>query len=393
MPGERSYWGTTKPPPGTIIDPGHDLTQKLVAYWPLHDGAGYPDDIWGNYPLTPAGAPTPDIGAHGGAAIKLHGSPDVYSSSTITDAFAGQPRITISAWGYRAATTDSFIVGWSPTTHFRCYFIWYLDGNVYWTVDGGPGADSNPNCTLAGIGWHHFVMSYDGARSGVARIAAYIDGVPRTLTPSTSPPGATLNTAANLGNFLIGKDVSNTIWATGRVEDVAVWAARSLTATDARDLYQQPYAMFAPPVWRRSFIPVSAQLAAPTSDISAGGWTPSTGASLFGVLDETVRDDADYVISSRNPSSDTFEVKFAAVTDPNVSTGYKLRYTLGKASSSMGRIDSTVSLVQGTTIIVTYTHTDIPATTTLYTQTLTGGQADSITDHSDLRYRRTDTVV
>lgn len=333
MPGERSYWGATKPPPGTIIDPGHDLTQKLVAYWPLSDGAGYPDDIWGNYPLTAAGAPTLDIGAHGGAAIKLHGSPDVYSSSTITDAFAGQPRMSISGWGYRAATTDSFIVGWSPATHFRCYFIWYLDGNVYWTVDGGPGADSNPNCTLPGIGWHHFVMSFDGARSGIARVAAYIDGVPRTLTAGASNPGATLNTAANLGNFLIGKDVSNTIWATGRVEDVAVWAGRALTAVDARDLYQQAYAMFAAPVWRRYFIPVpTVQIAVPIADISAGGWTPSTGTDLYAMTDEAVADDSDYDQSATTPTNDVMEVQVTSLTDPASSSGHVVRYRLRKGS-------------------------------------------------------------
>lgn len=44
----------------------------------------------------------------------------------------------------------------------------------------------------------------------------------------------------------------------------------------------------------------TSQFARPSSDVTTAGWTPSTGASLFGTLDETSPDDADYVSS---PSS------------------------------------------------------------------------------------------
>lgn len=37
------------------------------------------------------------------------------------------------------------------------------------------------------------------------------------------------------------------------------------------------------------------QYSRPSADVAAGGWTPSTGTSLFSTLDETVADDADYI--------------------------------------------------------------------------------------------------
>ena len=50
-------------------------------------------------------------------------------------------------------------------------------------------------------------------------------------------------------------------------------------------------------------------------------------------------------------------------------------------------INLVVYLVQGTTTIASWTHNDIAATYTDAEQTLTSGEADSITNYSDLRVR------
>jgi hypothetical protein len=123
---------------------------------------------------------------------------------------------------------------------------------------------------------------------------------------------------------------------------------------------------------------VSVQLLRPTSDITTGTWTPSTGASLFGVLDETPFDDADFITTS---ASSICEVKYSAGTDPVSSTGHIIRY---RAKGTSGTL--TVSLYQGATLIATQT----PTLTTSYqtfTMTLSSGEANSITDYTDLRLR------
>lgn len=129
----------------------------------------------------------------------------------------------------------------------------------------------------------------------------------------------------------------------------------------------------------------------PTSDITAGTWTPSTGATLFGTLDEVTPDDTDYDQSALSPASaDIMEVKLSAMTDPVSSVNHFVSYRYEKlipATLGTGnRIDLTVRLRQGTTNLVSWTHTDIGAVTQA-TQTLSGAVSDSITDYSDLRVR------
>jgi VanZ family protein len=99
------------------------------------------------------------------------------------------------------------------------------------------------------------------------------------------------------------------------------------------------------------------------------------------MLDETTFSDADYVYVN---SDSTMEVKFASVSDPATSSGHKVRYRI----KGNGVATITVSLRQGaSTEIASWSHTTASTTTTAYEQTLTSGQADSITDYADLRLR------
>ena len=130
------------------------------------------------------------------------------------------------------------------------------------------------------------------------------------------------------------------------------------------------------------------QFARPASDVTAGNWVPSTGGSLFATIDESVADDADYDRSPMSPpTASIMEVKLGSLTDPNVSTGHVVRYRISKDQAGGDRIDMTVRLVQGTTVIASWTHNDIPATPQTFEQTLTTTQTDSITDYTNLRLR------
>ncbi len=74
------------------------------------------------------------------------------------------------------------------------------------------------------------------------------------------------------------------------------------------------------------------------------------------------------------------------MSDPLVSQGHTISYRYKKNAPGGDQIDLTVRLVQGTTVIASWTHTNIDALTQV-TQILTGAQADSITDYTDLRLR------
>lgn len=122
------------------------------------------------------------------------------------------------------------------------------------------------------------------------------------------------------------------------------------------------------------------QIAAPIADISAGAWGPSTGASLSAALDEASADDADYI--SVSVANSVCEVRLASLGDPAVSSSHTLRYRLSSPVSASIRI----TLMQGAVQIAQWTEATTPALTT-YSHTLSGAEADAITDYSNLRVR------
>lgn len=140
---------------------------------------------------------------------------------------------------------------------------------------------------------------------------------------------------------------------------------------------QTPPVSWGAPVVRIGWPVVTAQYARPTSDVSAGTWTASSGSDLFAMLDETTANDTDYIVTT---GTSTCEVALGTMSDPSSSSGHIVRYRISAASGGI-----TVRLRQGTTTIATWTHATAPTSLTTYEQTLTGGEADSITDYTTLR--------
>lgn len=128
-----------------------------------------------------------------------------------------------------------------------------------------------------------------------------------------------------------------------------------------------------------------ATIARPSSDISSSGWSASSGADLFAMLDEVTPDDADYIIASTVGA--VCEIGLSAVADPGTSSGQVMRYRLWSPTGN----GATVKLKQGATTIATWTHATLPTTATLYTQALTAGECDAITNYSALSIEVTST--
>lgn len=153
---------------------------------------------------------------------------------------------------------------------------------------------------------------------------------------------------------------------------------RVLSATEHLSLHVNPWQIF-----RQSprFISVlatgSVQLLSPISDVSAGDWLPSTGTDLYATVDESSYGDTDYIYAT---SATTCTLALASGGDPGVSTGHKLSYRLLAGSGAV-----TVTLKQSTTTVVSWGPHTLTGAAQSFTQTLTGGQADSITDYSALR--------
>jgi len=121
---------------------------------------------------------------------------------------------------------------------------------------------------------------------------------------------------------------------------------------------------------------------APDGDVSAGNWTPSTGGTLWGTIDEGNPSDADYDVNI-NAAGGFFEVSLPNPPDPSMSSGHYVNYRIEGGTGSM-----VVSLRQGAgTQIASWTHDPAPSVPTTFSQVLSAAETDAITDYTDLRLR------
>src|SRR3990170_7358280 len=126
-----------------------------------------------------------------------------------------------------------------------------------------------------------------------------------------------------------------------------------------------------------------AQLARPDGDIT------NTGNGGFADIDETTPSDSDFWWGDNN-QADELEVSLSNVTDPVSSSGHTFRYRIAKTNA--GAVDGggnavtvTARLMQGTTQRATDTAKTATGDWTQYAYTLSGAEADAITDYADLR--------
>lgn len=121
-------------------------------------------------------------------------------------------------------------------------------------------------------------------------------------------------------------------------------------------------------------------VARPDSDVSAGSWTT---APLWQKIDEVVPDDASTQISAPFATDTTCEIGLSDLVDPGASGGHVLRVRHRTTSAFEGW---TFQLWQGGSQIFS---AGITSDTTYATSefTLSGAQADSITDYADLRLK------
>jgi hypothetical protein len=118
--------------------------------------------------------------------------------------------------------------------------------------------------------------------------------------------------------------------------------------------------------------------------VSNQGWTP---VPAFAQIDEVTADDGDFVQSPPAPNNAVLEVGLTPGSDPLLSTGHVVTYRIRKNQPGGAQINITVSLMQGATTIASWTHTNLGSEWQTFTQTLTGSQADTITDYAGLSLR------
>ena len=131
------------------------------------------------------------------------------------------------------------------------------------------------------------------------------------------------------------------------------------------------------------------QFARPDGLVSSNGtWT-----GTFASINEATPNDATLLASPSGPTTSNFyEVSLTDVDVPGVLTGIAFRYRYAKSGNNSGKITNlAVELRQGTTVIASQSHSNIPGVDGSGWQqaslTLTAPQAALITNFADLRLR------
>ena len=136
--------------------------------------------------------------------------------------------------------------------------------------------------------------------------------------------------------------------------------------------------------------PGATQLLAPSADSVDGTWTDQGGGTaLAAAIDELTPSDSDYIQSVSAPSNAGCRVKLATGSDPSASTGHIIHWRVQRSGS--GTLGMTVVLKQGGgnslgagTTIASFTRNSIGVGFSTFDETLSGAQADAITDYADL---------
>jgi len=125
------------------------------------------------------------------------------------------------------------------------------------------------------------------------------------------------------------------------------------------------------------------QFARPDGTVSGTGWATGDHTDI----DEVSRDDADFTTSLALGKNDidVWIVTQSDVTDPQTSDNHFVNYTFRQGSLVDNDVILDVKLLQGATVIASWTESSLTASFQQSNQTLSTAQADSITNYNDLR--------
>ena len=127
------------------------------------------------------------------------------------------------------------------------------------------------------------------------------------------------------------------------------------------------------------------QYARPTSDIATNGWLGTSGGALYLDVDEVTRNDADYIYSPNNPTTQQFEMKFSTPTGTLGTTDNYWDYAL-EARHLNTTFD--FDLVQNTTVLDSWSEAvTAGAGVVERSHAFSAGVMSTITDKADVRVR------
>ena len=250
MPGS-GFW-KSKPPPGVPLDWGHPLVQGLVCAFPYNEGGGVPvDHVTERIPEA-----LPTIDPYAWTARSPYGvtfdpkpgaSGTVYLIGTTLRPIINKP-LTI-ALGYTPRATDQWL----------------------YSIGSAGGLRSLIHCRInsTSLDFNLWVddLNVTGVTNATDEFMSFICRLADDGTQSIYKNGAFVGSRAAGGlyagtdRFDIGRRIDQGGSANGHFSYFYVWD-RALSEQEIAELHADPYQMFAPPVWRRYFVPAGGAPAA-----------------------------------------------------------------------------------------------------------------------------------
>lgn len=139
------------------------------------------------------------------------------------------------------------------------------------------------------------------------------------------------------------------------------------------------------------------QFARPDADTTLGNFQDQAGGTtnIFGSIDEASANDADYIRSPTSPASEVYVCRLSDVTDPVSSSGHTMRMRTSTDLDAQEVLDFTQQLRQGYvnegspgTLIASQSRAGVSSSAwTTSSYTLSGAEADAITDYTALFFR------
>ncbi len=246
------YWGAAKPPPGTPIDPTHLLAQGLLYCWPCTEGAGTlqnavnPSTGVGQFNAA-SGIGGWDATNHGAAiAVTLSVGYITFPTDTVLGLPTG-PSTILLGWHKRdASNRASAAFGVDDTTNRIGVHLPYSDGTVYF--DYGGASEGSTRLSIGGLTFGDDFWAFTTGPRGM-------EIWQNSLLRATNSANPTRSNVASpfylgLGQGMLSADNADAWYFAIYTRQLRVEEIQSVTA--------QPFQMFAPPVWRRYFIPAAA---------------------------------------------------------------------------------------------------------------------------------------
>lgn len=352
----------TRQPVGQArIDWSNPITRGLKHC--LLPSSGLRDMVSGELWQVAAGNPARRPGIHGMSIDTTAGFASLKIEPAITAATAEQTHLFLGSKESQSENGAGVLALGSQSDQ-NSFSLISLSG--YFTIKTADGESASSLSSADPVAAQPFLLTGDAGGSDL-----YYGGV--NYASSAYAP----NVYANSRIVVLSDRYADGTFAIGGKAYLYAFWPRRLRAQEIASISRSPWQLFAPDTVPFFTPVVTAQYASPSSDVSSGTWTASSGSDLYAMLDESVPDDGDYIVTT---GASTCEVALGSLSDPAASTGHVVRYRI---SSTGGGI--TVRLRQGTTTIASWTHSPAPTSLTTYEQTLSGAEADSITSYAALK--------